>query len=273
MDTITFKKKLRHFNNKVRQKISSLRYLLIEQNVTFSENEKKLLTFKDKYKGKRCFIIGNGPSLNKLDLTLLKNEYTFGANAIYLNHDKMGFYPTFYVVEDILVAEDRSSEINKFNGSHKFFGNYLKYCLNSDEKTIWMNVVLDYSFKEFPNFSNNASRRLWVGGTVSYLEMQLAFYMGFTDVYLIGFDHSYKIPKSANVNGTTIKSTEDDPNHFHKDYFGKGKRWHDPMVDRMEKAYIVAKQNYEQVGRKIRNASAGGQLEVFDRMDYNSIFK
>jgi hypothetical protein len=48
------------------------------------ESIKRLRTYKDIHRGKRCFIIGNGPSLNQLDLTLLKNEYTFGMNRIYM---------------------------------------------------------------------------------------------------------------------------------------------------------------------------------------------
>ncbi len=34
--------------------------------------------------GQRCFIIGNGPSLQRTDLTKLKDEFTFGMNRIYL---------------------------------------------------------------------------------------------------------------------------------------------------------------------------------------------
>ena len=42
---------------------------------------------KDIYKEKRCFIIGNGPSIKDQDLTLFKNEITFVANNFYLHKD------------------------------------------------------------------------------------------------------------------------------------------------------------------------------------------
>ena len=45
----------------------------------------------------------------------------------------------------------------------------------------------------------------------------------------------------AKISGTEIVSTSDDPNHFDPEYFGKGYRWHDPMVERMEVAYNRAK--------------------------------
>ena len=114
---------------------------------------------------------------------------------------------------------------------------------------------------------------MWVGGTVTYLCMQLAFYMGFSEVYLIGFDHSYKIPVSAVVEGNDITSTDDDPNHFNAAYFGADKRWHDPRLDRMELAYAKARMHYEHAGRMIRNATHAGRLEIFERVNYEDLFR
>ncbi|MCK4829996.1 hypothetical protein KA005_80495 [bacterium] len=113
---------------------------------------------------------------------------------------------------------------------------------------------------------------VWVGGTVSYICLQLAYYMGFSDVYLIGFDHNYTKPDNVITDGTEWTSQGDDPNHFHPGYFGKGKRWHDPRVDRMEMAYKKAQIYFAADGRKICNATVGGCLEVFDRVDYKSLF-
>lgn len=234
---------------------------------------KSLKAYCNRYAGRRAFIIGNGPSLKKLDLTRLKNEITFGVNSIFYHFETMGFKPTFYVVEDTLVAEDRDDEINNLTGMVKIFGTYLNYCLADRDDVIWANVIFDYSnYPGFPNFSRNAAERLWVGGTVSYLCMQLAYYMGFSEVFLVGFDHSYTIPKDAKIEGNVIISTTDDSNHFHPEYFGKGKRWHDPKLDRMELAYKRAREVFEQNGRILANATAGGKLEVFPRIDYESLF-
>ncbi len=250
-----------------------LRYMSASRGVALTPNEKRILSYKDYGRGKRAFIIGNGPSLNKVDLRLLKDEETFGVNAIYLNREKMGFLPTHYIVEDIFVAEDRADEINALHGPTKWIGNYLRYCLSGDEETCWLNVACDYSnYLGFPHFSDNAARIVWVGGTVSYIAMQLAFFMGYDEVYLVGFDHSYSVPKDAKVEGRAITSTSDDPNHFHPDYFGKGYRWHDPRVDRMEAAYQKARSAFRAANREIFNATAGGKLEVFDRVDFESLF-
>lgn len=242
-------------------------------NLLAFTNERNILNYKNIHSNQRCFIIGNGPSLNNLDLSKLKDEITFGVNAIYTNYLNMGFYPTYYVLEDRLVAEDRADEINQYKESIKFIGNHLSYCIQSDEKTIWLNTIMDYrNYPNFPKFSKNILRKVWVGGTVTYQCLQLAYYMGFHEVYLIGFDHYYLIPESVEVHGTELTSTKDDQNHFSKDYFGKGKRWHNPRVDRMELAYEKAKYYFENDGRKILNATSGGRLEVFPRVSYKDLF-
>jgi hypothetical protein len=71
--------------------------------------------------------------------------------------------------------------------------------------------------------------------------------------------------------GNTITSTRADVNHFHADYFGEGKRWHLPRVDRMERAYVRARNTFEADGRRILNATKGGRLEVFPRVDYDEL--
>lgn len=258
----------------------TFRHKMAAKGIFLSSNEKSFAKLKDIHKGERCVIIGNGPSLNELDLSRIKNEFTFGVNAIYLNYDKMGFYPTYYVVEDNFVAEDRADEINRFKGSKfKFFGNYFRRTLQGDEKTIFINVLRNYKdTKNFPLFSKNCVRELGVGGSVTYLCLQIAYHMGFSEVYMIGFDHNYKIPESALVSnkretGFDILSTDDDVNHFSKDYFGKGYRWHDPNVDRMEVGFRKAKEAYESDGRKVFNATKGGKLEVFPRVKYEDVFK
>ncbi len=252
----------------------TFRYRAAGMDFPMTENEKKLCHFRNYHLGQRAFILGNGPSLNLCDLTLLRDEITFGVNNIFLNESKMGFKPTYYVVEDTLVAEDRSKEINSYHGPKKFFGNYLDYCIQGDENTIWLNVYIRYNdYPGFPHFSRNAARIIWTGGTVSYLCMQLAYYMGIQKVYLVGFDHNYQIPTSAKpVKGTVILSQDVDPNHFHPEYFGKGYRWNDPRTDRMEIAYRKARSIWETDDRKIYNATIGGKLDVFERVDYESLF-
>ena len=98
------------------------------------------------------------------------------------------------------------------------------------------------------------------------LNLQFAHWMGFQRVILIGMDFSYTIPDDAERNGNAILSKSDDPNHFHPDYFGAGKTWKDPKLDRAFISYRLIKDIYESTGREIINSTVGGKLEIFDRM-------
>jgi uncharacterized Rossmann fold enzyme len=224
----------------------------------------------------RCFIIGNGPSLNQTNLDLLDGEVTFATNGIFLKFEDTRFRPTFYVVEDHLVGEDRYTEINQLRGFTKLAPYYLAYCLEDGDDIIYYNHRGRKSFPYGFDFSTNAEEITYTGCTVTFSCMQLAYYMGFKNIYLIGVDMSYVIPeqvKKANEYDTEILDMEvDDPNHFIPNYFGRGYRWHDPNVDKMEQAYIEARKVTDQLGVRIINATVGGKCEVFERVDYYSLF-
>jgi len=247
------------------------RYASLSRGVPLTANDRRINAHCDRHAGQRIWVIGNGPSIIDTDLSHLRDEVTIGTNSIFLNRDAMGFDVTHYVVEDYLVAEDRVDDIVAINGPTKWFGNYLKYCLPDMPDALWMNVSVDYrDSPSWPRFSQDLSRIAHVGGTVTYLCIQLAYFLGAAEVVVVGLDHSYVVEDDETPeSGNTIVSDRDDQNHFHPDYFGKGKRWHLPRVDRMERAYVRAREVFEADGRRILNATKGGQLEVFPRVDYD----
>ncbi len=238
----------------------------------------KIREFKNKYKNKRCFIVGNGPSLNRIDLSKLDHEYSFAVNGIFYKTDSSGYRPSFYMVEDSHVINDNLERINLFEPKiHRFFPiDYYEKITNRKNTSFFRMNRSFYESKssnfEVPQFSTDFSLQAFCGQSVTMINLQLAYYMGFTEVYLIGMDFSYDIPKSAIVEGANITSTEDDPNHFHPDYFGKGKKWHDPKLENVMKNYQLQKTIYETSGRKIFNATVGGKLEIFDRVEFESLF-
>jgi hypothetical protein len=249
----------------------ALRFKLAGKGYPLSRNEKRLLSLKDSFKGRRAFIIANGPSLKDTNIQLLKNELTIGCNGIFLMFDRMGFLPTFYTVEDTLVAEDRAERINSIRGTVKIFPWDLRYCLKPDTDTIFINFVRRYA--GVPIFTDSFESHVYWGGTVTFLNMQLAYYLGSREIYLVGADHSYRQPAEKDeIDKFIITSHSADPNHFHPDYFGPGFRYHDPMVDRMEEAYVKAKQYFDKNGGAVYNATFGGKLEVFERVDFESLF-
>lgn len=234
----------------------------------------ELAQFYNRFQGQRCFIIGNGPSLNRHDLSLLEKEYSFGVNSFYYKTRETGFRPTFYVVEDSSVMKENIAEIRAYEAPFKFFPTIYRNLHAKTPNTFFFNMNRGFYEKTSPNyavprFSTDASRVLYCGQSVTYINLQLAFFMGFTEVYLIGMDFDYVIPESHKRTGDVLLSDTDDTNHFHKDYFGKGKTWKDPKLDRVLMNYKMANLAYMSVGRQIFNATKGGRLEEFRRVDYD----
>ncbi|WP_105167362.1 6-hydroxymethylpterin diphosphokinase MptE-like protein [Pseudoalteromonas sp. T1lg23B] len=255
-----------------------LDYSMLEEPFIYGfPDSKKIKSLNNKFKGKRCFILGNGPSLNKVDFSKLKNEYTFGVNGIFYKTEECGFKPTFYVVEDKAVMNDNQERINDYVCDYRFFPTHYRSKIKNKENCYFFRMNTGFYREESPNFgiprfSTDASKRLYCGQSVTMMNLQIAFYLGFEKVYLLGMDFSYDIPDSAQVDGLEIVSTEDDTNHFHPDYFGKGKTWHDPQLDNVLKSYKMMSLVYESAGRKIYNSTHGGKLELFERVKFNELF-
>lgn len=242
-------------------------------HLDLSPHRKRIRDLRDRYAGRRCFVVGNGPSLSQTPLDPLTNEVTIASNSIFLLFGGTGFRPTFYTVEDRLVAEDRASVINQLHGMAKIFPADLWQHLKEDEETIYVNFKRG-EYDGFPKFSDRLDEVVYWGGTVTFMNLQLAWHLGCREVYLVGIDHSYQRPSPKDeVEGNVITSQTADVNHFHPDYFGPGYRWHDPRVDRMELAYLEARRFFTEHGGMIYNATVGGKLEVFPRFKLEDVIR
>ena len=231
---------------------------------------------KNLYKGRRCFIIGNGPSLNKIDFSLLRDEITIGCNGIFYKTRETGFIPTLYTVEDNEFIAANAKEISDYTQPVRVIPICYWQFLENRENTYWFEIDFDFYsagtiYYQRPRFSSNFADCSFAGQTISYINMQLAYWLGCTKVYLIGMDHQYIIPNDAVISGDCIVSQEDDANHFHPEYF-KGKVWHDPRLDMVELNFKLARRYFEADGRHIYNATIGGKLEIFDRVPFGSLF-
>src|SRR5512142_1402359 len=92
------------------------------------ESIARLAEWKDRCKGQRAIIIGNGPSLNQTDLAKLRGEFTFGLNRIFLMFPALGFPTSCLVSVNDLVIEQSLSQISALPiptfvswRSHRFF--------------------------------------------------------------------------------------------------------------------------------------------------------
>lgn len=231
------------------------------------ESIKRLAALKDVHKGKRAFIIGNGPSLKQTDLSRLKNEITFGMNRIYLAFPELDFTTTYICVTNDLVIEQFVNDFLALQVPQFIaWRSHRHYPANLPISQLPTFVYTSYTG---PKFAADVRGRVWEGATVTNLALQLAFHMGIEQAFLIGVDHNFASKGDANK---TVVSEGDDPNHFMPNYFGKGIKWQLPDLDTSEVGYIMAREVYKKEGREVIDATVGGKLTVFPKVDYNSLF-
>ncbi len=224
-------------------------------------SDKKLLELRNAYIGKTCVIVGNGPSLNRTKTSLLHNQYSFGMNRIYLGFDKLGFMPSFYVCVNKLVIEQCWKDIKNLT-----MPKFISSCcgIRSSKECDVVFLKTDKFSTTGPSFSLDPTTTIWEGATVTYVAMQLAHWMGFQKVILIGVDHSFVTQGEPHK---AIVSQGEDPNHFDGGYFGQGFKWNLPDLETSELHYRIADHVYRSTGREIVDCTVDGKCPVFRKND------
>jgi hypothetical protein len=232
----------------------------------------------NRFAGKRAFVIGNGPSLKKMDLAPLAREYTFGSNRIYLAFGDLGFSTTFLCASAKHIISQFGQEMADAGCHHVFMSH--RYAQTSHLPT----MVTTFLSRARPVFGDDP---LFWGfhdaGTVTNTAIQLAYYFGFSEVILIGVDHHFVttgpvagkvLPKpSTDGRPDTVVSEGDDPNHFTPNYFGPGVTWELPDWATMELGYVRARDHFERHGRRIVDATIEGRLTIFPKVNYDAIIR
>lgn len=251
------------------------------EKLPFREWKKVLenLHLKNKHKGQRCFVIGNGPSLSIADLELLKGEITFAANRIFKLFDKTDWKPTYFFCIDYLMYGADHKEINKVDADLRFVP--IERALAAGEvydEITYYNRVVDcveirdgniVRGKQF-RFSDNVEEIVYGGQTVLYDALQVAAYMGFAEIYLLGVDCDFKL--EVLEDGTIVENNLE-KNHFDESY----EEGLDTVVAEVSPLYAIrlafqkAKEYCESNGIIIRNATRGGKLDIFDRIALEDI--
>ncbi len=227
------------------------------------------LNLRNSYHGERCFIVGNGPSLNKLDLSKLKDEYTFVSNLIYKRDDFLNYEKCFYAIEDKVVYADNCEEINAL--SHYKY-KFLPSDISLRKKGFLITPFMRISTATGDEKKFLTNRTIHWGGTVSYYLLQLAVWMGFKEIYFIGTDLDYVLPSDVISYKGALKTSSTDPNHFIEDYFGKDKLWNIPHAERMEEYLTFGAHEARARGVKVLNATAGGKFNAIQRVNFNELF-
>ena len=223
------------------------------------KSRKKIKKWRNQYQGKKAIILCNGPSLNKVDFELLDNAsiFTFGLNKINLLFDKTDFRPSCIVAVNKLVMEQNRDFYNTTE-LPLFLQDIGKKWIKNRKNTCFLNAC------SIPKlFARDCSMSINLGSTVTYVAMQLAFHMGFSNIALVGCDHDFN---TKGPGGKKTKAEGEDQNHFDSRYFSDGVQWHLPDLAASEMHYEIAKNVYKHYGKKIFNCTEGGKLEIFERM-------
>lgn len=220
----------------------------------------KLSRFKNMHLGEDCFIIGNGPSLNEIDLNRLNDFHTIGLNKIFLIFSKVNLELSYHVAVNPYVIAQSVEEINNLKCP-----SFLSYTSAVKNGVFGNNIF--FLGDMFPNqlFYKDLTEGVRQGHTVTFVAMQLAYYMGFKRVFLVGVDHNFF--QDGQPNEKQLMSSED-LNHFDPNYF-KGMEWQLADLEGSEMSYLIAKYQFERNGRIILDATKGGKLEVFDKLSFN----
>lgn len=236
----------------------------------------RLLKFKNVYSGKRCFIIGNAPSLTAGDLNRLKNEITFASNRIYLMFDKTDYRPSYYMIHDDAILHKYHQEISEniscpifyhhnatkglenFNPAEKYF-----YC--SEARVDWQPQG-----HICPLFSEEPLHLYW-GATITYDCIQMAAYMGFNEIYLLGIDMDYQL--AIKSDGTIVSGNVTRDHFVDDDSYFNSPFCYLPLIDIITSAYKSARSFADSHNIKIYNATRGGKLDIFERVDFEKITK
>lgn len=241
---------------------------------TNRRNKKKLQELNNKFAGKRCFIICNGPSLRAEDLTMIYNsgDISIGMNMIGRIFDKTPWRPTILSARDDCVFHPLNRELveNTECGFKIYDRKRFLRTLSSKGNIVYMKFNCSRKLLDNPAFDINATKALPSIGTSAYSMIEVAGFLGCRDIYILGCDMSYAI--NLNRDGS-ITFDNSGKNHF----YGKEKDHMTSIVNpnptwELQIAFEEAERLSKEYGIKIYNATRGGKLEAFERVDFDSLF-
>jgi hypothetical protein len=226
----------------------------------------ELARLKDCHKGKRAWIVGNGPSVRLEDLGRIpKGDIVFGFNRFYLSYDENPLREDYVVSADTLMVKDFGQEMIDIAAGQPLF------CIAASEVAQLSGdfVLVAPGASSVPDFSFTPERYVSVGGSSVYVALQMAWHMGIRDLTLYGMDYSFTA-KLVRDPRYPFPVSYDEGNHFIKSY-RNAKPWCPPNWRDISAAFLNARIAYEMTGGRVVNATRGGRLEIFDRVDFDTL--
>ncbi|MCD7784457.1 MAG: DUF115 domain-containing protein [Oscillospiraceae bacterium] len=153
---------------------------------------RKNVELKDMYRGERCYILGNGPSINQLDTSLIKDKATFVVNKFYKSSIYADIKPTFHCIYDRFIFEECKEDLNEIISKNEYNTRFLltRRAIGQIEKDdncyyVYSNLLPTYRNHHY-DLTKNANT--WLN--VIPFVIMCAIYMGFSEIVLLGCDFS-----------------------------------------------------------------------------------
>src|SRR3989338_261422 len=193
-------KQLKYIQNYIYQNILLPKIL----NIKYKDILLKNFELKNIKRGKRCFIIGGGPSINEIDLSLLKNEETFCMNELdqhpmykeiqpkyhslidtaYFTQPLDYFHTQQFLKKTNTISPSTSVFVNikakEFIKKHEMFTGHCLYYIS-------MQGIMNDKF----DFNIDIEKTIPFPKNSALLCLLLAVYMGYSKIYLLGCEHNF----------------------------------------------------------------------------------
>ena len=265
--------------------------------VSHKKKNKEILQLNKKFhnihKGKRCFIIGSGPSVKFVDFKSLKDEYTFTVNQFARFENYQDLNPNYHVFADerfFILDENKEEDLETLNYMGKmaeirpkvqFFS---KICSKDffEKTTAFKDANINYyidglTFHDGYELDCDITKQIpWFPTCIDYC-IFIAMYMGFTEIYLLGCECTSFLKASI-----FDKNTATNISYGYNLTDNEKKR-----VENQLKTYGIAEEltlgaqmlhyyNYmekmaKRDGVKIVNCTDGGILESFERKSLHDV--
>tara|TARA_B100000686_G_C16544563_1_gene839185 strand:+ start:212 stop:904 length:693 start_codon:yes stop_codon:yes gene_type:complete len=216
----------------------------------------KIKSIAGKYSGKKAVIICNGPGLRNIEFQKIGEIYTFGLNNINSIFEKTHFRPSSIVAVNPYVIK-QNADFYSETDIPLFLDYRARKIVNVKSETYLFHT------SDHPYFAKDCEFSVYEGFSVTYVAMQLAFHMGFSDVALVGCDHKYNYQGEPN---SVLSYDNRVGNHFADKYYPDDSEWQLPDLRASEYFFDLARREFTRDGRLLVNCSMPSDLTTIPRM-------
>ena len=246
---------------------------------------KKNVELKDKYNNERIFILGSGSSILLYDLKVLSNECVMTQNSFHMHNDISDINPTFHCVvpyyqtdkEHSIWIEYIGDMKEKMPGTSFIWGLNTKALIDNHHPELIKQsyyIRTKYNPLTLKKAKVNISKTIMNIPSVLTQCLTVAIYLGFKEIYLLGFDLDQICHTNDQTYGRFYGMSKITETEFEKDANQKldvetTDGWYTWWL--MNKQFFLIKHFADQNNINIVNGTKGGILSYFKREPIENI--